>query len=87
MILAIYSVWDSKADAYIQPFFATNDAVALRMFQTACRDQAHDFYMHAEDYSLFRLGTFDQQKGDLSPENLVVIARAHEIKELNNGSL
>ncbi len=85
MLLTIYSVWDSKADAYIQPFFASNDAVAIRMFQTAAHNTDHDFHLHAEDYTLFRLGTFDQLKGDLLPENLVSIARAHELKEQNHG--
>ncbi len=84
MILSIYSVWDSAADAYIQPFFATNDKVALRMFHSACQDRSHDFNMHAQDYTLFRLGTFDQEKGDLLPENMTAIARAHELKEKEN---
>ncbi len=84
MILVMYSVWDSKADAYIQPFFATNDKVALRMFQNACDDSAHDFSRHSEDYTLFRIGTFDQQKGDLQPENVIVVARAHELQEIRS---
>ncbi len=80
MILKIYSVWDSKAAAYIQPFFATNDAVATRMFETAANDAGHDFHRYAEDYALFRIGQFDQEKGDLLPENIVSIAQAHLLK-------
>jgi len=79
MLLAIFSVWDSKAAAYIQPFFASNNNVAIRMFETACRDQSHDFHRHAEDYTLFRIGSFDQEKGDLMPQNIEAIARAHEL--------
>jgi len=85
MILKAYTVWDSAADAYIQPFWATNDKVALRSFHTACTDSGHDFYKHAEDYTLFRIGSFDQQLGDLLPENMVAIARAHELKEIHDG--
>ncbi len=81
MLLALFSVWDSKAAAYIQPFFAVNNNVAIRMFETAAQDSGHDFYRHAEDYTLFRIGTFDQEKGDLIPQNLEAIARAHELKE------
>jgi len=82
MLLTIYTVWDCKADAYIQPFFAANDAVATRMFKTAALNEDHEFHLHAEDYTLFRIGTFDQLKGDLLPENIVSIARAHELKHV-----
>lgn len=81
MLLIAYTVWDSAAEAYIQPFWATNNAVAIRSFHGACTDSGHDFNKHAQDYTLFRLGTFDQAKGNLEPENMVAIARAHELKE------
>jgi len=85
VLLGIYTVWDSAADAYIQPFFAPNDKVAIRSFHSACIDAGHDFYKHAHDYTLFRLGSFDQAKGDLIPENLNALARAHELKEKDDG--
>lgn len=84
MELIMYTVWDSKADAYIQPFFSVNNAVAIRSFQSACQDQAHDFHRHAADYTLFRLAKFNQATGDLQPENMVMMAHAHELKKDNN---
>jgi len=85
MQLVQYTIWDSKADAYITPFFSVNDKVATRSFASACNDEGHDFHRHAEDYTLFRVATFDQTTGDTVLENMTVIARAHELKEKNNG--
>jgi len=61
----IYSVYDSKAEAFLQPFFATADGVAIRMFQQAANDSEHDFSKWAEDYTLFNLGKWDPKNGTL----------------------
>ena len=63
----VYSVFDSKADAYLQPFFAPTRGVAVRMFETAAQDVAHDFHRHAGDFTLFEIGEFDEVKGTLVP--------------------
>lgn len=55
----IYSVFDSKAKAYLTPFYAVNDDVATRSFTVACNQEGHQFNDFAEDYTLFFLGTFD----------------------------
>ncbi len=79
-ILVIYSIFDSKAEAYHSPIHATNDAVATRMFSNAVNDESHEFNRHSEDYVLFRVGTFDQASGLVVSELGVPIAKAHEIK-------
>lgn len=61
----VYSVFDSKAGAYLQPFFAANDALALRAFSGALFDDNHPFARHAADYTLFGLGQFDDETGFL----------------------
>lgn len=60
MILSIFTIHDSKAESYIQPFFAQNKAVAERQFTSACADEKSDFHRYAADYTLFHLGYFDQ---------------------------
>lgn len=74
MKLHILSVHDSKAEAFIQPFFAQTVAVGLRMFEAASNDTNTDFNRFAGDYTLFELGTFDQITGQLemlkTPNNL-----------------
>lgn len=72
--MKIFSVYDSKASAYIQPFFATTDAVAIRMFEEAISDPNHQFNKWAGDYTLFSLGEWDENTGSIfafdTPYNL-----------------
>lgn len=59
MKLHLFSIYDSKAEAFIQPFFSPNQAVAQRSFSIACSDPEHAFHIHPGDYTLFSLGTFE----------------------------
>lgn len=61
MMLHIYSVYDSKAKAFLPPFLILNDAMAKRIFGDCVNDPTHQFSKHPEDYSLFCLGSFDDQ--------------------------
>lgn len=63
MIMKVYSVFDSKATAFLQPFFAVNRAVALRSFARAVNEEGSDFHLYAGDYTLFELGEWDQMSG------------------------
>lgn len=58
----IFSVYDSKAQAYLQPFFLPNKAVALRALTDCVNDSNHTFGKYPADYILFELGTFDESK-------------------------
>lgn len=62
----IFSIYDSKADAYISPFFLPTKAQALRAFGDCCHDENHQFGKHPEDYMLVHLGTFDDSAGIIS---------------------
>lgn len=66
MILKVYSVFDSAANAYLQPFFAPTDGLAIRSFMDACNDASHQFHKHGLDYSLYLLGDFDDHLGTFS---------------------
>lgn len=55
----VYSVYDSKAEAYLPPMFLQARGVALRMFSAAIADEKHDFCKFAADYTLFELGEFN----------------------------
>ncbi len=53
-------MFDSKAEAFIQPFFSQSTGTAIRSFESAANSGEHDFNIHAGDYTLFELGAFDQ---------------------------
>ncbi len=63
MKLKVFSVFDSKAEAFIQPFYSQTTGTAVRSFEQALQDPAHEFRKFAGDYTLFELGQFDQSTG------------------------
>lgn len=67
MHLIMFSVFDSKAKAYIQPFHVPNADVAKRCFAHAANDPTSDFNRYAADYTLFEIGSFDPQTGIITP--------------------
>lgn len=52
---AVFSVYDTKAKAYLPPFFAPNAAVACRMISDAVEQRDHMFSRHAADFVLFQI--------------------------------
>ncbi len=61
----IFSIFDSKAEAYLQPFFAVSRGIAIRMIMKATADSESDFHHFAADYTLFHIGAWDPQKGTI----------------------
>lgn len=62
-MLKMFTVYDSKAEAFIQPFYEQTTASAQRAFSNAANNETHQFAMHGGDYTLFELGIFDQESG------------------------
>lgn len=67
MLLKIYSIYDVKAGAYLQPMFFKSTPEALRAFGDACNDPESVFFKHAEDYSLYELGQYNDSSGQFIP--------------------
>lgn len=79
MKMVIYSIYDTAAAAYMRPFFVQSDGQATRMFTDIALDAEHEVGKHPEDYSLHRLGQFDDNNGALMPENVECIITALEV--------
>lgn len=72
MIVNLYSMRDLKSN-FMAPNISTNDAVAMRNFESAI-EQSHDaLFTHRSDFQLFRVGSFDTDRGLLIPEELPVL--------------
>lgn len=67
MIYKVFTVYDSKALAYMQPFFSPSVGEAERLFKELCNDEKHNFNKYAEDFTLFYLGDFDNLKAQFLP--------------------
>lgn len=63
--LQLYSIFDAKVSAYQPPFTAQNDAHAKRMLADTAKDPKTLFHQHPADYTLFKIGSFDDETGQL----------------------
>jgi hypothetical protein len=79
MRLNVYSIFDVAAGAYARPFFLQSDAAAMRLFGDEAVGADNPISAHPEDYSLFRIGTFDDQKGRIEGEPHECLATALEV--------
>lgn len=81
MRLEIFAVFDSAAAAYLPPFFTHNEQLATRSFIDTSNNPETSFFRHPADFTLFRLGYFDDQKAEFellsAPQK---IANALELK-------
>ena len=66
MLSKIYAVYDNKAEAFMEPFFATNAGVALRRFADNVNHPDSIFHKHPNDFCLYEIGAFDDQPGDVA---------------------
>lgn len=68
MIQHIYAVFDVKAKAYLPPFFLPEEGMAIRTFTNCCQDDNHQFGRNPEDFTLFSLGDFNDENGEITVE-------------------
>lgn len=80
MELMGFSVWDAKAEAAMTPWFAKTVAMALRMFETECKNPESDFNRHPEDYSLWKTCEFDPSTRTTIGMEPVCVGRAIDFK-------
>lgn len=66
-MLKIFTVYDSKTEAYLPPFYAQATGAGLRIFIEAAGTAEHQFHKHAGDYTLFEIGEWDELRGELMP--------------------
>lgn len=67
MIKNIYSVFDKKAQVFSNPFTTLNHGTAIRSFDQACKDPGTELSMYPNDFTLFCIGTFDDEFGTITP--------------------
>lgn len=79
--MKIYTVYDSKVEAYMKPFFARNKGDAMRGFMEACADPQHQFYKYPGDFTLLEMGDFDDLTGKIVPYvSLISLGNGLEFK-------
>lgn len=61
MLLQIFTIYDTKAGAYLPPFYLPQKGQALRTFGDCINDPKHQFSLHPGDYTLMSIGTWDDK--------------------------
>lgn len=61
----VFAIYDSKADAYMEPWFTINTDTAVRAFAYSANDHEHPLGQSPSDYTLFHLGRWDERSGKL----------------------
>jgi len=81
-MMQIYSIFDRKTAAYMQPFFALTDGAALRTVMSSMGEGSM-FKAYPGDFDVFRLGRFDEGSGEISSavDFLVNVANLVTINE------
>lgn len=64
--LKIFSIFDNKANAYLRPFCLPSNAHAVREVSEVLQ-QSGPFSDYPEDFTLFALGQFDDDTGEIQP--------------------
>lgn len=80
-VLHIFSVKDTKADAWITPFMLPTKEMAIRTFSQACTDPDHQFGTFPQDFALSYLGEFDPINGKFKTNDPQLVLLGLEAKK------
>lgn len=62
-MINVYAVKDDVSSSFNQPFLMVNDQIAIRGFKTLAQDESTDIGKYPTDFSLYRLGQYDEKTG------------------------
>jgi len=68
MVKKIYTIYDEKSEAFLQPFFLDTHGQAIRAITDCLNDPDHNFARHTSDYTLFFIGEYDEQTALITPD-------------------
>lgn len=71
----LFTIYDEVTEVYNLPFAAINEREAIRNVTLAAQDPNSSLNRSAEDYSLYHVGTYDDQTAiyeNIQPVRLVV---------------
>lgn len=84
MIVNLYAVFDVASGVYDGPVAAQTDAVAIRNFSGMTSNPESPIGKNPEDFSLVRVGRWDDSKGEVIQEDRVTLITANEAIAANN---
>lgn len=83
--LEIFTIFDSKTQSYGNPTFAVNQHDLVRqiinMFQDPTQ-KTNQLLTNAEDFSIFRIGSYWKRTGELQSCTLTHVANLHDLRAI-----
>lgn len=79
--MKLYSIYDTKVQAFCNPIVCRNDGEAIRAFTGACNGGDKMLTEHYLDQVLFTIGSWDVDTGKINPDCTAVI-KGLEVKNL-----
>lgn len=78
MIYGLYTMYDSVAALYQQPFTAVNDEVAARSFKANFANSSSVLALNPSDFRLVKIGSMDMSTGVITviPEEVILTGAA-----------
>lgn len=81
MNINVYSIYDAAAKAYTQPFFVHNHGIAIRLFtDNVNSNEANNISNHPSQFTLFHIGTWDDNKGHIEAKTPEALGNGAEYK-------
>lgn len=66
MTQKIFTIYDSKVEAYMNPIFCRSKGEAIRSLTDAVNDEKTQINKYPEDFTLFEIGEFDPVNGTIT---------------------
>lgn len=85
--LMMFVLYDSKVGNYRDPIFSPNSEVLVRTIVNEFTDERYqktDMFLNAEDFSIFKIGTFDRKTGKITITGHDHVINMVEIRALAN---
>jgi len=74
----LFSVRDQATETYNVTFTAPTNAAAMRQFGDLAQDENTNVHKHPTDFVLYRVGSWDDDTGEVLPETLQKLAQAED---------
>ena len=88
MIIKVYTVYDSKAECYLPPFYFKSTGEAVRAFSETVNQPTSTIGKHYSDYTLFEIGEYDDSSGMFSNyEPKIALGNGIEFLHTDDGVL
>lgn len=77
----IFSIKDTAAQAFAQPFYAPAEQVAIRSVRdmVQAEDRGNAIAKHPEDYELHHLGMFSDHSGEIQVQAARLVCRCKDL--------